>query len=814
MNPVVIDFQVRGMPDVNRALKSVESATIAAERAATRAAQKESKERERVYARQWQQVAQMAKREAQERERAANAGAAAQIKAWKKADSEQRKAQDAATRAVQRQLAVEQRMRERAAREQIRVEERTAADIARIKDKAARDVARSIARQEAEANRAASQWVRQRQAEQNQKAGERRAFFGAVAGAAAQGVGSGVSKVAGLTMQTAGIVGQLGGGFSVADSVQRTTALRGHLADIASRDQMALGPNKTKRISTAALEGTVRAATSEFGFDAEEGAKSLDVFAGKTGDLERGQQLLRGIAQMSRAGAGDMEKLASAAGEIFNSDRTQSAEQVLQQLRQFSVMGAQGSVEMRDMAGGLAKITASAGRFSGGAAREQLTFGALAQLAKESGGAASAPQALTAVQSLSNQFYKNARLGKMEALGVDVKNKEGFNRPVEDILMELMLGAEKKSRAGGKGLHDFDMLMGTAIADAQARKATTPLEKAFKEAGGGAAGVAAAKRELEKYGGGGRDLKGEFSSMAASRMGEDDMRMAQIKQEFDRTVSEKVIPALMRLIPEFEKLIPILVDLNATAMPAFVDLIKSVASFADQNKALINDIAAHPIGTIMAFEVSKSIATVGLGQVIKSLLEKAFTGGTVALPPGGVPGAGGATGVVGGGAPTSMAAGGLIAVGGVIQGAALSDAAGIVTGGQTAGANTAADMVRRARGGELASVQAQRAKAEEDASAGAGAGAYLTVASRASTYTNPLAYLSQYLTDKAAESSGGAVDKKRAEKYFTAKEVVDSESVKKAIADAVREGAKQGMSEGTAAGVPGASRGTTMTGRN
>src|SRR5690606_38993506 len=100
-----------------------------------------------------------------------------------------------------------------------------------------------------------------------------------------------------------------------------------------------------------------------------------------------------------------------------------------------------------------------------------------AQLARQGGGAASAQQATTSVQSLTNQFYKNARLEGFKNLGVDVKTKEGFNRNIEDVLVETMLGAEKKSRAGGKGMKDFDVLMAGAVADAQARRATLMLER-------------------------------------------------------------------------------------------------------------------------------------------------------------------------------------------------------------------------------------------------------------------------------------------------------------------------------------------------
>lgn len=606
-NPVVIDFIARGIPDIQRALRTVEQATAAAERSSTRRAQQEATQRQRI-----------ADREAREK-----------IRAMMKADQWHRQAQDRAARDTQRAAATETRARERAAREQIRLEERAAREIARIKERASRDVARAFAREEAERNRAASRWVRQEERrafiQSRDEMRNRRRFAGAVGGGAAAALSAGAGRITGMAAQTAGIVGQLAGGFSIADSVQRAVGLKGKLADIASRDVDPTDPAKSKRKSTGALEDRVRAVSTEFGIEADAGADALDKFASKTGELQKGLDLLRGLGELSRAGAGNLDDLADAAGDIFNADKTQSAEQVLKQLREFAVQGQKGAVEMKDLASQMARITAAAGRFEGGAAKNLTTMGALTQLARASGGASSSSEATTAIASLSNQFFKNARLSAFQNLGVEVKTKEGYNRSVDDILIETMLAAEKKSRSGGHGLQNFDKIMGTAIADAQARKATSPLERAFKDAGGGQAGVAAARGLLAQFSpDASRDLKSEFAGKARDRMEEDDVKIAKIKEDFDRAVSQRILPALMKLVPEFEKLVPQFIDLNAKALPVFVDLIKTIADFADKNKELIADLAAHPFGTILAAEITKQVASAGLGELFKVVLSKAM----------------------------------------------------------------------------------------------------------------------------------------------------------------------------------------------
>lgn len=782
VHPVIIEFLARGIPDVSRALRGVEAAAAAAERSQTRTSQ----------------------REGQSRKKAVDEEVRMKIRAMQQADRWQRQAHERAVRETERAARQRTRAEERAEREMVRNAERAGAERIRIARQVDREFAQMQARRERENRRIVAEAARiearegrlaARAANDNARARDR--FVGGITGAAGRGIAAGVGRVTGLAAQTAGMVGQLGGGFSIADSVQRSVGLKGKLADIASRDvdfsAEGVAAGKDKRKSTASLEASVRAVSSEFGIEADKGADALDKFASKTGELQKGLDMLRGLGELSRAGAGDLDDLADAAGDIFNADKTQSAEQVLQKLRQFAIQGQKGAVEMKDLASQMAKIGAAAGRFEGGADRNLLTMGALAQMARGGGGASSAPEATTAVASLSNQFYKNARLDKMAALGVDPKTAEGYNRPIEEVIFELMLGAEKKSRAGGKGLHDFDKLMGTAFADAQARKATGGLEKAFKAAGGGEKGIAAARAELAKYGAGGRDLKAEFASKASSRMQEDDAKLARIREDFDKAVSGRVLPALMKLIPEFERMVPTFVDLNAKAMPAIVNLIKTFADFAEKNKGIIESIAAHPIGAIMAMEVTKSIAAASLGDVVKRLLASAFPGGGGgAVPPGG--------GAGGGPSPMLAPAAAALATYAIVKPAVDAGLAGQVSGQYKAGA-LESDMAQG--GAARAKAMADYRKMQDEYG---GVKGIAKIAGNALTMGNDVVY-----SAITGEKNTSAENIKKA---MEAREIIDSEGIKRAIADAVREGAKQGAREGAGGAPPPSNDGANGAGRS
>lgn len=696
-NPVVIDFLVKGMPDVQRALRGVEAAAAAAERAASRQAQREAAKR-----------VQLAEKEAKEKERAVS-------KWYAGAKREQERASRDAAKAVQAGVRAE----ERAAREKIRIMQRVDAEHRRIQDRAERDTLRAHERETRSKEREGKRLARITERDQKQQHAETIATRERFARAIGRGVMTAGSAVVRGATAMAGAVGQLGGGFSIVDSLGQGMKTRGKLADVANRGLIAGDPENSKRRSVDDLQSKVNAVGIQYGIDPDKGADALDKFGSKTGNLARGEQLLAGLAEMSRAGAGSLDDLADAAGDVFNADKTQSAEQVLSVMRALAGAGRLGAIEMKDLASQMAALGASAGRFQGDAGKNMAVMSGLAQLSRESGGSKSAAQATTAVQSLTNQFYKGARLKAFAGLGVETKDEKGFNRNIDDVLIETMLGAEKKSREGGHGMKDFDRIMGTAIADAQARRATTPLEKAFKEAGGGEAGAKAARARLAQFSGA-TMTKEEVTNAARERMKETDAQLEQAFIELRTTVGRELTPELMKMIPVIRESIPV-----------FRDLLHALVRLAEYAKE--NPFAG--LGAFFTAMVAKEVIAAQIGETLKRVI----TGGAGAAGPS-VPGLPGGGGGVGGGA--SAAALGLgpvlaVAAGAAIQTGMIGADIDRVVNARSAGNANADALAEMAKNGQGDAARAGLAKAQEDSSAGNWAMAAVTGASKILNYTPP-----------------------------------------------------------------------------
>jgi hypothetical protein len=663
INPVVIEFLAKGMPNVSAAFKSVQDQLARSEGTTVRQAGRAANQRVNI-----------ANQEAKQKIREAAKAAAEQVRLERAGLKE-------AANAAREQARIAAKAANEKIRESRRVEaeeKRAAAASMRLANKAANEKIREYDRVQAKGERGKAAFQRELA---NEEKTRRRELARTVVGAGSRAVAS----ATGLAQRAAGTLMQVGGGFSLADSLQRHGELRGKLADISNRGVIAGDKENSKRQSVDSLKGLVSGVGVKYGIDPNTGAEGLDKFASKTGNLKRGTELLDGLAQMSRAGAGSLDDLADAAGDVFNNDKTQNAEQVLGVMRALAGQGKIGAVEMKDLAKQMAGLQAAAGRFQGDPAKSMAMMGGLAQLARESGGAKSAAQATTSVQSLTNQLFKGQRIEHFKELGVDLKDDKGFNRNMDDILVETMLGAEKKSRKGGHGMRDFDQVMGTAVADAAARRATTPLEKAFKEAGGGAKGADAARALLSKFSGASMS-KGEVASAANERMKEADVQLEQAMIQLRDTTARELGPALQRMIPPLTQLIP-----------RFGQLLEQVAKFAAW--AASNPFAGF--GAIVTGFFIKELIAAKISSTISSLI----TGGGA----GGVGGKGnGIAGTLGTLATVAAVSGLAVGAG---QEAIDNDFAGAVKGGEKGrgDANDAAGMAARLRMGTATDEDRKRA---------------------------------------------------------------------------------------------------------
>ncbi len=616
-NPVVVDFIVRGMPDIHRALKTTEQAVAAAERSATRLAAQQTAQREKLM-----------QREVRSKTMAAAQANTADRKAMLMIARERDRASAAKVRSDRQATDAAIREAEREARAKIRFHRQAEREVEQITNRAKANAERAV-------NREAKAWVRAQTRKQNEDRSSKQHFISSISGAAAQGVGRGITRVAGKAMETAQMVGQLGGGFGISDAVARSAQNSGDLEDLLNAAYNPTSPIKsnTRRRESAEVLPQIQAVASQYGLERSGVQGGMRAFTGATGDIETGMKLLPQLGEMARATGTDFHVLMDAAGGVAHvlddmTDSGEKAELVMKVLRAGAGQGKAGAFEMKDQAAVMAKMVSSAGKFSGDNTDNIIKLMALAQGARSGGGAWNASTASTAVTAFTATFSKGARLKAFAANGVDVYDKDDKNRvrPPEEVIADAI----HKSGGDPKKMNDmFGSVMGQRITN----KFVPVYDAAEKRnKGTGHAAVLDWMKVQTK------DVsmsKGDLTDAARRRMGALDAQMAKQREDLDRAVETQIVPALLKLAPEFERLVPLIVDLNAKAIPVFVDLIKTVADFALTHKKWIDGIASHPIGAIIGFELGKSVANAGIGEILRIAIAKALAGGGVPVPGGG-----------------------------------------------------------------------------------------------------------------------------------------------------------------------------------
>lgn len=490
----------------------------------------------------------------------------------------------------------------------------------------------------------------------------RRGVGHAVGHAITHGVSAGVSRVADKSKETLGMVTQLGGGFSIADSVARAAHNSGQLEDLlnAATNTASESAFNRKRHDAKDVEPQIQGTAMRYGMGREDIQGGLREMVAMSADFETSLKLMPKIAELARAEGASFHSLAEAAGNVVYQfkdikDSGEKAKAVMEVMRGLGGQGKAGNIDMRQQAKQIGAIIAASSRFDasgkteGGAKDEDeaervkgnvqniLKMGALMQFARGGGGAISPATARSAVTAFTAIFGKTARLGKFESelgMGSDkifADKEQTILRPPEEIIVDAMkaskgntpkLMAALGSVVGEKSVHTL-------------RDAYVGAEK--KEKGSGEAAV---RKQFDNMVKETMMHEPEVTSMAGKRMGALDAQMQTMQEKFDVAVQDKIIPALLKLVPVLDKMVPMFVDLNAKALPAFVDLIKTVGEFVSKNQENVNWFASHPIGSLIALEIGKSLATAGIGEAVKGIFLKAAG----MLPGGKTPGAPGGAG--------------------------------------------------------------------------------------------------------------------------------------------------------------------------
>lgn len=437
-------------------------------------------------------------------------------------------------------------------------------------------------------------------------------------------VGGSVGRVAGLAGRAAGLAATLGGGFTIADSLQRgirEEATAGVIFRGAANKGGFSGQKEVQELATNTAIAT--------GGTTEDILAGLDQFVRKTGDLGAAKKILEDMAKLSAATGTNFADMGATAAEVQN--QLGDSAQTMEVMRALAGQGRAGAIDIKDLGQYGGRLAAGAAQFQGDMAGNIESFGAIAQLAKKLGGATGPAEATESVARLASDFTMHQQ-GFRDA-GVEVYADKGRTkfRAAEDILTEIV------SKTKGD-LSKLDPLFGE-----MSMRAARGAQVAYTAAGGGAAGEAAIREQFSTL----RSStlsKADVDEGVRGRLTENDAKVNQAMEELHRTINHRLLPMLPGLIEKFTQLIP---------------TIGKVIDFLVSNPW-------QGIGLLVGGAIVKDIATAGLGNLVGAAVtevaKRALVGGAASS------------------AATSAVAGGATAAEGAALGAAGTGTAAAGTG--------------------------------------------------------------------------------------------------------------------------------------
>jgi len=433
----------------------------------------------------------------------------------------------------------------------------------------------------------------------------------------AQGIGRGaatsVARGIGTVARIGGTALALAGGFSAAGALEDQISIRRAASQLAISGG---APGEKEKLA--------KEAQGVRGFTGAETLGAMQGFVEKTGDLGAARALIQDIGKLSLATSADFGEMGSAAGQAFNvirdtiKDPKEQIRAVNDVMRTLAAQGNLGAVEIKDMATELAGLGAATRKFEGGPVELLKTVGAMAQASVARGGAASAPEATTAVTRFAQDIVQNQK--GFAARGVNVFSDKSHTklRGPEDIMLDII------EKTGGD-LTKINELFGVYAERAVGGFSPLFIEAERKKKGSGRQAV---KDEYAKFKDAGL-TDTQITERAATRLEDPDLQIKEATKAFNAAVGTELIPVVTRLLPKFTE-----------AIPAIANMTTSVAKVAEY--LLQNPFKG--IGLVIAASVAKDVAAAGLGSLFQRLLSGAVGGGGVS----GVGGAGAAATGAGG----------------------------------------------------------------------------------------------------------------------------------------------------------------------
>jgi hypothetical protein len=611
-SPVVVEFVLRGMPDIARAMKTVEQSAANADRARERQSERSSKARTKLEEKEAKDKLRAQVRADAEQRRLVER----QVRAAEKAAQQKLKAEERLSREATRETKERARAEEKEIRAMVRVAEKAAADKLRIEQK----VNREIAKLEKDRTREKTRLDRER-ARENEKLlreglrledkthreqtraidkrikGEEKSKdkFGRAIGSAMMGA---ARTAGGVVTGAAGMVAQLGGGFSVADAVDRQGQLERSAVMLSNSAYMGKG----ERMNAKQIAAEANAAAAATGTDATEVLAGAHAFGAKTGEYGEGRQSMSLFSKIAKVTGAKVEDVANTAGtlRIQNSDLKGDAMEsmLLQTIRQ----GQKGSIEFGDLATSVGKITRTSGNYAQDQAKTQAELLGISQLGmKTMSDPRDVATSLAGINADLTKNWENMNAG----LGGDQFTKDGRVKsgPSEFIanVMEKTGGDARKLDALGFGR--------------QSMKYFQALMPEFQKAGGGKAGADHLRSVMKES---------VAEPMDKAELNDNLKRILDTSAEqFDASMRELRTVVGAELLPELTKMIPVLREM----MPALTSLLSGFTSLADWA-------TKNPLGglaTLLGAAFTKELASAGVAAALQGGVATGLAGATIAI---------------------------------------------------------------------------------------------------------------------------------------------------------------------------------------
>lgn len=331
------------------------------------------------------------------------------------------------------------------------------------------------------------------------------------------------------------------------------------LAQRASNSAMLAGQN----ISPATIEARVREVSDKYGVSRTQAASGALSFQKLTGDLDLGLAKMEDMVALSAATGTNVDDFAQAMGNASNAlgDIPNKGKVLMEIMEAVAVHGAKGAVEVSDMAVHMARVSSTAGAFSGDPAENIKLMSVFGQLARAGGGAPSAAESARSVVGFANTFQKSARIRAFE----DITGKSAYTddtkreiRPALDLIKDAL-------RATGGNREEMNKI----FMDAIGARAMRGLLTIFNKAGGGEAGLADVDKKIGFFREG-ESIPEEIKARALAQFeGTTAAKVQKFQNKLDDVadrLQERLLPALDAAAPSIIKFVGVMGDMLAWAV--------------------------------------------------------------------------------------------------------------------------------------------------------------------------------------------------------------------------------------------------------